>query len=401
LVARRGSGDSFFRFVQKQLRNECKGRLLALILRELARHEPLAFLRFLRDIKLAPEHLQAIRNGTAQIETEWCYTSGRRADLAVLVDGKEALLFEVKEDDLASPGNSEQLNDYLSFITDHPGQIHFVHLSRYSPVGALSSLQVKARVHDLRYRHLYDAVSEFGRTSTDKAPLSRMVREYLEDIGVDSYKKISLDQEGDALTLLVTQMSGFDHFHGLGRLHSASNATLAPDLLRRLLGNAVVLGEWLFEANSKVMRQRPKHRFIVQNRCSPRQLKSAISSPDPDDGLVDVPRKAVQEGILSVYASAALEKANSQPWAYLEIGQYVRVSAAEREKAQIALYAQLLWKGDGLAYEESDDWFTNFPSEGEATSELSRLIRLVLAKARKIDGYPTVFDKISVPMPRS
>lgn len=401
LTARRGGGDSFFGFVQKQLRDKCSGRLIALMLRELGRHEPEAFLVFLQEVKFSADQRKAIRGGAAQVETEWAYMPGRLADLAVIVDGQAILLLEVKEDDLMSSGNSDQLADYINHVADRSAEIQFVHFSRYSPLRSLGSLRSMPNVYDLRYRHLFEAVRIHENATGGRAPLSRMIREYLEDIGVDSYKQISLEQELDALTLLVTQMSGFDHFHGLGRLHSASNATLAPDLLRRLLSNAVVLGEWLLEPNASIIKQKPKSKFHVTNRYSATLLKRAISTPDPDDGLVDLPRKAVQEGILSVHASAALDKSGSQSWVYVTVGQYVTVSAATREKARFSLFVELVWKGGDGVHLESEDWFDTFPSESTATKELRTLLQRALKKAQKLDGSPAVFDKVSLPAPRT
>jgi hypothetical protein len=195
VLRRSGSGESFFRFVQSHLHNDCKGRLLALILRELGRQEPEAFLRFVRSVALAAHHVKAIKAGKAQFETERFYTPRRRADLAVLVDGKEVLLVEVKEDDVAAPGNSEQLRDYLAYVFGQADPPHFIHLSRYSPLqsrSALDEVRSSNLVHDLRYRHLFEAIREHELSVKENTPLSRMVREYLEDIGVDAYNSVNI-----------------------------------------------------------------------------------------------------------------------------------------------------------------------------------------------------------------
>jgi hypothetical protein len=196
-------------------------------------------------------------------------------------------------------------------------------------------------------------------------------------------------------------MAGFDRFNGLGRLQSASNVALVPDILRRILGDAAVLGEWLYEANSTIMKQRLNHRFEVRPRYSPKHLSRAFKAIDPDDELTEIPQKAVKEASVYFFASGSLKRAKPQEWLYVSIGFDVTVSAIEKEKARIALYAQIFWKGGENIYEESDEWLSEFPSESEATVELARLLKVALKRAKKIAGYPTTLDKFIVPVPRA
>ncbi len=410
ILQRSGSGDSFFRVIQSNLNDRCSGRLLALILCELGRQEPDAFLRFLDAAaprpSLSPSLRQSIAHGRAQFEREWPYRPGRLADLGVLIDGQPVMLFEVKEDDVASPRNPAQLKDYLDHVETTPHPPHFFHLSRYTPISALPGLRAaerSGRVHDLRYRHLHKAMREHELAQGHNAPISRMVREYLEDIGVNAYQTLNLTEDRKALTFLVTQMSGFDHFHGLGRLHSADNAMRGPDLLKVLLGNAAAFGDWLAEPNQGLFRQKPKSRFLVTRQYQPKRLESAIAGRDPDDEFFEPGRRAVGEGTLFVYTMAALSRSSEEPgqWAYAELGQLVTVSAAKREPAQIALYAALSWSGGGDHPYADGDWLSPFPSEAEATAELRGHLEKTLRKARKQDSYPTIFDSLVLPPART
>lgn len=407
---RPSSDASFFRAVQSYLHNDFKGSLIALILRELGRQEPDAFLRFVADVGLSTAQKREIAGGKAQFTREWHYRSElssrhRYADLAVLLDGRPVLLFEIKEDDVASKRNPDQLRDYRHYIAHHSDPPIFVHLSRYTPVTALPEFGAQAwanRVHDLRYRHLFAAMAEHVATSHGDAPVARMVHEYLEELGVNKYRYVDLDGEHEALTFLVTQMCGFSHRAGLGRLHSAERAMLGPDLLKRLLGNAAALGEWVAEGNSGLLKRRPTTRFNATRKYRLDRLTVALQSPDEDDGLVSPSPRAVDQGTLTVYASAALPASADRKgsWAYLYLGQFVSVRAGTVERAQVGLFAELEWSGGGHV-EKTSDWFTAFPSEAEATVELRKLIDRALGQASKQNDCPPVFDRLKLPQARS
>ncbi|MBS0479202.1 MAG: hypothetical protein JSR79_07880 [Proteobacteria bacterium] len=366
-------------------------------------------MRFL-DLSVSRQNLsmplrRLISNGGAQFEREWPYRTGRFADLAVLANGRPVMLFEVKENDVASPRNPAQLADYLHHVATEADPPHFFHLSRYTPISAPPALRAAAqsgRVHDLRYRDLYRAMRDHEGARGQQTPIARMVREYLEDIGVNVYQSLNLDEDRTALTFLVTQMSGFDHFHGLGRLHSADNAMRGPDLLKTLLGNAAAFGDWLAEPNHGLFRQKPKSRFLVTRQYHPRRLASAIASHDKEDDFVEPQRKAVGEGTLHVYTMAALSRSIDGPgkWAYVELGQFVTVSASKREHARTALYAALSWSGGGEAYADGD-WLSPFPSEAEATAELCTHLQTAVDQAREEDDYPSIFDRLVIPAART
>lgn len=402
-------GDSFFRVIQGHLKDRFSGRLLALILCELGRQEPEAFLSFLAGGNpgfVPPPVARSILNRQVQFEREWPYKSRlsgsrRAADLAVLLDGSPIVLLEIKEDDVASPGNPAQLKDYLHYIETEPQPPSFVHLSRYTPISALPGLTEAARtgrVRDLRYRHLYTAM----RKHMQDGPLARMVYEYLEDIGVNSYKSIDLDEDRIALTLLVTQMSGFSHRNSLGRLHSAANVLRGPELLKVLLGNAVSLGDWFAEENRSLLKQQPRSRFVVNRRYRPKLLTRAVASHGDSDNLMHPDPSAVGEGTLIVYASASLPSAPTEKgrWAYLELGFLVRVSSVEKERAQLALYGQITWSGGGEVYSEGE-WLDAFPSEAEATAEMRSHLKNILRTGRNRASHPAALDDLRVPMART
>lgn len=162
----------------------------------------------------------------------------RIADLAILAGGEPIALIEVKEDDINSKTNAAQIQDYLSMLGSRgDGQIiQFIHVSRYALPALERELLKNAQggkfVRSVSYRQIFASLN-----LPDTGPWGLLFRDYLGDIGVANYKSIDLTpaKDGKALAMLLTQMLGFPHTHGLGRLHSDKAADLGPELLQGYL----------------------------------------------------------------------------------------------------------------------------------------------------------------------
>ncbi len=261
----------FFRVIQSHLSSEYSGRLLGLALYELGRQEPASFAYFISKIPgVTKEFSHRIRKGGARFEREWPYMPKRRSDLAVLMGEEPILLMEIKEADVDAPGNPAQLDAYIAFIRTRPNPVEFVHLSRYPPLKAQSTLtreSARGNVHDIRYRALFEALQEHEQNQLkkgQKVPVARMIREYLEDIGVAAYRKIDLKTDRRALTFLVAQMANFAYRGtGFGRLQGDGTLKLGLELLNRMLGNVNVFADWVHESNFSNNSQRPGRKFYV------------------------------------------------------------------------------------------------------------------------------------------
>lgn len=393
-------GRGFFSRIQSNLNSSYKGRLLALILAELGRQEPRSFSAFLRSVLgrgLEIEDARAVRNGQAQFDVEWRYQSGRAADLAVLVDGAPIVLFEIKEDDVNSPRNPQQFEDYCRHVKMHE-RCSFVHLSRFPPMSHVFRY-VGERVEDVRYRHLFDSVSRHESGASEAAPVSTMLREYLEDIGVNRYESISSD-EWSALTFLVVQMGNFPHAHSLGKLQTHLNTRLAPRILDRLLGNVKVLAERLYELNrlqngQGVVSNKPQVRFAIRPTYPESAIKKARTVEDVEPGQEkSIALLGATSATLYVYAMLTLRDA-SHSYCALEIGQAIRVDARADGAAKIFQYGSAYWSGqnrDTAPFEERDYW-RDYQAESEAYVEVVEILNDLIGTCKK-RGCPEVFRRI-------
>src|SRR5688572_13217868 len=137
----------FFFDIRTFFHSRHSGRYLALLLRELALQEPETVSAIL---KLSTTERRALRRGELQVVREMSFLTnqGKRrfADLAVLKGGQPLVLVEIKEDDILSPHNSAQLDDYLAYLSSNEGT-RFFYVSRYSPPTPVQLKLTDARKH--------------------------------------------------------------------------------------------------------------------------------------------------------------------------------------------------------------------------------------------------------------
>ncbi|MEW4448738.1 hypothetical protein [Qipengyuania sp. JC766] len=360
------------------------------MLAELGRREPKIFLEFLQSSGLGnlPSHLrEQILAGKAQFEVERAYVSGRRADLAILTRGQERILVEVKEDDHRSEKNVMQTQDYIAWLKSESDRF-FVHFSRYIPEQTLQVLESEKhpRSFDLRFRDLHKTT----RDLVDQ-PLSAMIADYLEEIGVTSYRRIPLEDDGRALTLMAVQIAGI-HSRGMGRLQNAYTTLRAPRLLAELVENALELGSWFHEANLENCSQKPTSRYWVTRYCDRDKMIRQLQRSSNDDD--ELPSSAISSANIFIYFLASLKKMKGDGWSRVEAGYVVEIDPEETENAFIRLYVSLNWQGD-FTYLESDP-LVEFPSEEFATKTLRKLMSSAQKEASK-KGSPIILTEFAIP----
>ena len=380
----------FFASIRSNLTNKFSGRLIALMLAELGRQEPQVFMEFLQSSGLnnLPGQLrEQILAGRAQFEAERAYVSGRRADLAILTGGQERILVEVKEDDHRSEKNVMQTQDYLAWLKSEPDRF-FVHFSRYIPEKTLRVLEAEKhpRSFDLRFRDLH-------KTTRDLVdhPLSAMIADYLEEIGVTSYRRIPLEDDGQALTLMAVQIAGI-HSRGMGRLQNAYTTLRAPRLLAELVENALELGSWFHEANLENCSQKPTSRYWVTRYCDRDKMVRQLQRSSNEDG--ELPSSAISSANRFIYFYASLKKMKGDGWSRVEAGYVVEIDPEQTEQSFIRLYISLNWQGD-FAYRESQP-LADFPSEEDATKILGQLMKPAQKEVSEKNG-PKSLMRFNVP----
>lgn len=373
------------------------GRYLALILLELGRRHPVIFARVMG---MTENVGKLLKTGKAELKHEWIFSSKsgrqRRADLAVLLGGDAVVVIEIKEDDILSAGNDEQLDDYVTYLaqlSQAPGiKTHFIHLSRYplpsSTTAALARASARRlRVTDLRYRNLLENLEHHD------FPHVEMVRDYLKDIDVASYKSLNIADDRDikAICFLLVQLIGFRHEHGYGRLQSDHAVSMLPSILEVLLNNLAVLGEWAATRNPAFFSTRFSRKFRARPYLDLPALRNDLSgeSLSDEDLLPGADGKYVKSGTVLFYAQGKFRTSlvPGQRWFYQEFGYTFDLPTGDETKKKrnapfgMKLYAAFSWPNDE-AYVETR-YLEVFPSEAEAQKLLAKLIKRARATALK------------------
>lgn len=384
------------------------GRYISRLLRELARHEASSFCMIVEFAASSCDHdwhriCADLRHGQATVECEWRFAGRRgirRADLAVLREGQPVLFFEVKEDDAANPANLAQTLDYLS------RRLPLIHLSRFPPEGldgrALGAAARRGRpVASIRYRDVHRLLRSVER------PFATMLCDYLEDIAVGTYRPIDLRTEERPLAFMMTQMLGFPHAQGLGRLHAREAVSAFPQLLQRMFDDLEYVAEWIHQANRSNIKTRftrglrPHQWFNLSQLV--KGVNKALEKGDVRD--VDVlpgaPGKYVHEGDVYFYAYGRIRSGphstpklrNQKDWLYVEVGfgfHIRRGSGRGASEARIvkpflytSFYGNKIKVGD--AYEETP-YLAAFPTEKVALRRFRRCLTDSRALAMKATG---------------
>jgi hypothetical protein len=401
------------------------GRYLALLLRELGRREPVLFGHIMQ---LPTGICRSLRRGEGQIEHEWRFETKngtkRIADLAVLSGGQPILLLEVKEDDVKSPTNATQLRDYLSVTTTASiaadRQVRFAHISRYGLPLHDQAMLDKARkigklVFQLRYRQIYEQLRKHLKKKSD-GPISRLLCEYLEDIDVGTYEVIDIasSKSGKPLTFLLTQVLGFPHSHGLGRLHSDHAVSEFPKLFKILFGNLEAVAEWIKSENRSIFRTRFTRKIMPTPYLDLKDLNRALSKNGGrkanlgrENELPGGLDQYIQSGIVWFYAEGKITNPPGRKrvlgpndWVYVEVGYGFEISVGDRNtRPSIYVYANFRWSGSGKdpAYKEKK--LTAFPSERKALDRLRECLKVAhkVALSKAPEPYRAALRTFAIP----
>lgn len=408
---------SFFYSIRNLFKQEYHGRYFAILLRELARHEPSSFealfeLLSKRNKRFDFQFLsKELRHGNLEVTKEYEFfrgkTSrrGRFADLALLRQGIPIVLFEIKEFDGKNKGNSDQIAQYINEISNGEAKSSgFVFVSRFAPESniarQLDDASKTLPVASIRYYELYRLLKErAGREN----PLARMICDYMEDIGVTGYRKIDLKNDQKQLIFLLTQLLGFPNRNGMGRWQASDNAVAgAPDLLAKLYGNLEMLGDWLRTANPDLIKVRFRRRFYTEPYFALQKLEKALTDRKkdsekiailPGDGMAGY----VKGGVVFFDGIGTLSSQKGD-WLELGFGYALEVQMGDQQ-CRLWLYSQFNSRQRLETTYHETPYLNRFPDEAEAEREFSRLIsKSVRAAKQHATGHlRKVLDTFRIP----
>jgi hypothetical protein len=322
----------FFKQVQNKFNASYAGRYLGSILEDLGRHDSSSFGAVIKASGInLPIAIEA-----AIIKQNWPFqglVKNRFADLAVLTPGGEPLvIIEIKERDGKDKSNERQIQDYIRFLKKYKkakGKTRwFLFVTRYEPRPDDEHELAKAekqgfRIRRIRFAKIHEALSP-------ARPIARMVREYMEDVGV-TYRDLDFDfiKPLKYLTATTTNVSA----KGLGNLEGAKTVGRAAELFDTFLNNAQVLMTWLQELNKDVVKsQRPKTNFSARPNYNLKSLKSFNKHIDKVDvnkakfgskaynECADRIDHCVNGGAIFFYSELELRTHKGSAWVSMELG---------------------------------------------------------------------------------
>jgi hypothetical protein len=412
--------SSFFNSIRNYFDAKYDGRYFSVLLRELAQNEPESFSSIIDDI--AENHRLPIwnkisveirdRNLDAKCEHHFPgRKKRRRADLAFLRAKTPVVLMEVKEFDHLNPENLRQVLDYLNQVS---AELAFVYIYRFLPerdvYNAILREQRRGRpVALVSYDKIYLAL----KNSTDQnRPLAILVCSYLEDIGVGVYRDIDVKRKnGGAAKFLLAQMLGFPGAAGMGKLQSDAAVRAGPELVKALLGNIEVVGEWIRAANEKNTPQHFSRRFWIDPQFNYKKLRKALRAcGDENDRLPDGMWSYVEGGTAYFVSTGAIrtrtKKKGQDRRLVIEVGFGLELEKGNKS-IRPYVYCQFSSFGYGKALDLSrdstycdSDYLRSFPSQDAALRAFNGVLKKSLNKALRKASAPVAAGLRQFHVPR-
>ena len=403
--------SSFFQSIRNYFKTKYDGRYFSVLLRELAQNEPNSFSSIIDHIaessqlSIWKQISREIHDRTLEPVCEHKFqgrTQRRRADLTFLRGEKPALLMEVKEFDHLNPENPEQLSDYLRQVS---AEQCFVYIYRFLPQPEICQKiaheqQRKRPVGFISYDKIYSALKTL---TNQNRPLATLVRSYLEDIGVGVYPDIDLKhKDRTAAMFVLVQMLGLSQYNRMGRLQGDQSVRAGPDLIKALLGNIEVVGEWIKAANTKSITNRFTRRLWINPHFNHKKLRRALgASGNTTDELPDGIWPYVEGGTVSFVSTGSIgtkkkkgkgrvsgPRPSNRRSLYIEVGLRLELKKEDRAVG-VSVYAEIhsfdFGKKWELPYGETycELRLPSFPKQDAALRAFQRVLKRSKKKADK------------------
>jgi hypothetical protein len=323
------------------------------------------------------------------VEHEWRFPGKggvKIADIAILTSDRQPIvLFELKDAD-GKKKNDIQIEDYCRYISGHATNTQLVFLSRslaYKKDEAALDKWVKkgVRIYKRRFYELHRAL-----TRTD--PMTRMLKEYLEDIGVGYVH----DVDARALSYFTAKSLSFP----TGPV-KASEVASTPKLLNALLGNIGTLGDWVQAANRDLFKQTSKRHIYPWRYYDSKEIISMVNESlengDAHEREWDLD-DYVSRGTL-YFTSQGYLKVPTKHWTFLELGYFCELARSTatntkgtRPTQTFGIYATLKWNHDEEFHKKIEMPVQPFPDEKLGQETIRKCLRSVFRRSIKAAPSP-------------
>lgn len=266
---------------------------------------------------------------------------GRRADIAILEEGKVRCLIEIKVDDAPL---KKQLEDYIAYSNKY--KVDFIYLTQRNP--SKSDLELIKKGALCKHIFFYDLYNQIKKkTSVCKNPVGKLYMKYLEDNG-NMFKEINPTGVKKFLTRLFLPWSGNGHVR-----NTKDMVETIPATFRDLMNNLYLINE---DIGKKIDCQMTvdygffPYIKIYCEKCKEKNCKDKICITSNkvcigSDKICRETKDLKAGGVLWLYASGSFSENKS---VVLEYGMCLKADPSKKQKYFYGLYAGVYLNGDAI-----------------------------------------------------
>jgi hypothetical protein len=380
----------FFSAIQGYFSGSFSGRYLGIVLAEVCRADPALFNRYFKDRFGRRRYTNSQLSLTTEV-TFRTRTGYRRADLALMRDGKPAALIELKHDDELMPrrdGKTAQLHDYLWKCRSEG--LDFLLLCKDPP----SELDAKAIRENGQQWDYISGFAEHFRMSSH--PAGGMLFDYFRERG-----------------LIVEPLNEdylYRFFHRLlkpwghsGRIVSKDSLSEGPAQFQALLSNmriiAADLATKVRPIGSNARNRTPTIDFAIYPEYAVNVIRRELSKKEHrKGGVIEATDKARRGGRVYVYAMQTLG-GKGKKWLDLEYGMGFEIAPGKSRSLSPFLYSVIYGQGFVKArvtdrhravYQEQGLYFSAIGKPEHKAGVEHELLKLIRKSAKATSRVPLV-----------
>ena len=269
--------SGFFASIQSNFeKGDQAGRYLAIILLEIAAsNEKQCFFDLLSSAGLEHD-----RSDTVTKERPFRgKKQNRRADLAIVTQsGFDRVLIEIKDEDGKQKPNDAQIRDYIAYINashdEKAVRPKLLFISKYAPRPEDEEQLRRGgnSVYRLRYGDIYE---HLRKPQYENMPICKMLREYLEEVGV-IYRALE-ERDEESLRYLAQQMLGdMPNVKGFPSARAKAAIMGTAQVVDVLLKDALSLSDWLYDLDKTLFSSRAKVYLSVWRDHDPKIFRKQL-----------------------------------------------------------------------------------------------------------------------------
>ena len=371
--------SSFFSCIKGYFDASYAGRYDEIILREVSQECPAIMSALYNDYDSSKHEIRIEYEYKKKVKAQKGKKGekGRRADIAILEEGKVCCLIEIKVDDAPL---KKQLEDYVAYSNKY--KVDFIYLTQRNP--SKSDLELIKKGALCKHIFFYDLYNQIKKTaSVCKNPVGKLYIKYLEDNG-NMFKKINPAGVEKLLIRLFLQWGGHGHVR-----NTKDMVETIPATFKDLMNNLYLLNEDIgkkIDCQMTVDYSFFPYIKIDCEKCKEKKCKDKICITSnkvciDSDKICRKTKDLKAGGELWLYASGSFSENKS---VVLEYGLGLKADSSKKQKFFYKLYAGVYLKADSIdnGYEEMSITVKQMSDKNVCIKKLKDLLTSVLEEAK-------------------